>query len=713
MPCNSNQNTINVAIPPISPIGGFGLPFSPIQGPNLSFDLPADLLEDILGLTQKLGALFPSGVFKANPDFSMKTVLDFVANILSQLAPFLSLYNFIMAALNLFICIIEVLCAIPNPFAVAAKLKKLFANCLPPFIQLFPWLALIAMIIALLLLILALVEYIIATILAIVAALIKNLQVLADGLKLKDSQSTLAAAQKIASLLCFIQNILSIFVAIAAIISIIEALAAFAGGGICSDEDTDGCCAPSICPSFVKNTPDGVTVTNGSLIYYNDIKLNSATIFASLGIPGIENLLGNLPKPRDERWQLIDNAFLQAIYPISLIITPVFDPNGVLANSTGDGNIFWPDPLTFSSTDQLKKAPYTVDIRMRLDPNQFNAADIKGSRYIRIKDCIVVRKPYVGVLDQSNNIQFTNIGGTLNIEGGKVYEDDGITAYNINGQQATLNTFIHNNALTVSSGNALPIIDDAIKFDGIEFIWKPNAGALAGYNLVTVGCIPSLSIEKAVQNSIITAEGTASVLQKLPAGIMPDMLGAQACVQNALTDLRKDVSIVGAAKFQAATQSCLTTIQTQAQSIVCNAIIAAVSQFKSTIELDTDVQFTTRPIIASVTLKDPTGTVISGNIPASCIPTIISGLKGQVTLGKIDKFTYDGKQTFKAEITSEEVGVGELSVSFDGKIFNKVEAATVTTNSVISENLLPYTFVTGTSETQVRRDPSDVSNLEG
>lgn len=714
-PCSPNDNTINVIIPPTPPVPGFGIPFSPIQISLPNFDLPTDLLEDLLDLMNKLGALFPSGLFKANPNFSMKTVLDFIGNILSQLAPFLSFYNFIMAALNLFICIIEVLCAIPNPFAVASKLKKLFAHCLPDFLKLFPWLALIAMIIALLLLILALIEYIIATILAIIAALIKNLKILADGLKLKDAQSTLAAAQKIASLLCFIQNILAIFVAIAAIIAIIQALAAFAGGGICSDDDTEGCCAPSICPSFVKNTPDGIDVANGTMTYYNAIELNVATIFASLNIPGIENILGNLPKPREERWQLVDNDFLKATYPISLIITPVFDPNGVLANSSGNGNIFWPDPLSFTATDQTSKGPYLVDIRMQLDPKQFNSADVLGSRFMRIKDCIVVRKPYIGILNQDNNIIFSNFGGTLNVEGGKVYEDDGTTAYKINDVQATLNTFIHTDPLSVASGNDLPTVDDAITFTGIEFTWKPNSGALAGYNLVTVGCMPSLSIEKAVQNSIITAEGTASVLQKLPAGIMPDMIGAQVCVQNALADFRKDVSIAGAARFQAAAVSCLNKVQIQSQDIVCSAIIAATSQFKSTIEIDTDIQFTTRPIVATVVLKDPSGTVISGNIPASCLPSIINGdngLKGHVTLGTITDFSYDNSQSFKAQITSTEVGSGNLGVSFDGKVFNKVTEATATTNSVISENLLPYTFVSGTTEPAVRRDVGDVSETE-
>src|SRR4030067_1393771 len=153
-PCRASDSSMDVTASPPPNIPGIGSLFAPLQIPIPELDLPTDLLEDLLELMGKLGALFPSGLFKANPDFGMKNVLDFIANILSQLAPFLSFYNFIMAALNLIICIIEVLCAIPNPFAVAAKLKRLFAECLPPFLNLFPWLALLAMILALLLLIL-------------------------------------------------------------------------------------------------------------------------------------------------------------------------------------------------------------------------------------------------------------------------------------------------------------------------------------------------------------------------------------------------------------------------------------------------------------------------------------------------------------------------------------------------------------------------------
>lgn len=711
MPCSPSSNNINV--PSINPpsIPGFGFPFSSLQIPIPDLDLPTDLLEDILGLVNQLGALFPSGLFKPNPDFSMKTVLDFISNILSQIAPFLSFYQFILAALKFALCLLECICAIPNPFAVASKLKKLFSECLPPFIALFPWIALIAMIIAFLLLILALIEYIINLIISIIEALVKNLTVLAKGVTLQDAQSTLAAIQKIASLLCFIQNILAVLVAIAAIIAIIKALASFAGAGICDDSDSEGCCAPAICPDFVKNTPNGISVADGTLIYYNQIGPDIANMFSSLNIPGIENLLAGIGPIRKERWQLVDNHFEQATYPISQIITPVIDINEILSGNTG--NIFWPDPLEFAADSQKNKVPYTVDVRLEVNPTVFGIADTKGLRFFQIKDCLVVRKPYFGIINQDNLILLTNLGGTLNIEGGLVYEDDGKTPFKVNGKQATLNTFIHKSNTLAASANALPATDDAVVFANISFTWKPNSPCLAGYGLVTVGCMPGVSIEKAVQNAIINAEGIEPVLVKLNGKVAPDVEGTLACCQTALATFRNDVSAAGAGVFQASITSCLTNFQKETQDILCAAINAAISVFKSSASLDTDVQFTTRAIKTTVVLKDPTGTNISTNIPDDCASDISKKLKGDVTFGSITDFNYNKTDgNFTAEITSKIPGSGKLSITYDGKDFNTVTTGTGTTNSSINQLFLDYTFIDGISEPEVRRDETDTSNME-
>lgn len=697
-PCDPNSNSINITpAPPIS-IPGLGIPvLSPFQIDLPDFDLPTELIEDIVNLIKSLGALFPSGLFKPNPDFGMKNIMDAISQLLSQLAPFLQLYNFFMALLNMILCIIEVLCAIPDPFATAAKLQKLFAECLPPFINLFPFLALIAMIIALLLLILALIEYLIETILAVIEAIIRNITILTDGLQLSDAQAVLAAINKIASLLCFIENLLAILLAIAAILAVIESLAMFGGTEVCGEESE--CCDPVICPPWLKNNTE-IHVTQGKLTYNKQVGIDMAEVFAEVeGFPAEAAAIFNVPPTREERWQLQDLSTNPEV-PIKNIIQPMLPlfPD------------FWPDEMEFSSTTSPKRSPYTADIEITLNPTQFGHLDTSGKRKFIIKNCVTVRRPYLGTINYSNILFFDNLNGTLNVEGGLVFEEDGETPFMIGEEQATLNTFIHQE--DQKTINALT--DDTLTFD-IAFKWKPNHGALAGYNLTTIGCMPAVSLEKATQNAIILAEGTAAPAVKLPPvppgvkvpslGPLPNVAGTQECVVASINEFRADITRLNAANFQASALVCLQDLKDQTLSALCGALLVAVSIFKSTISLDTDLQFTTRPIQVSVVLKDSTGTSISTSIPNECAGDLADRLVGEVTLGQISKFNYDGTNQFIARITSDAPGDGELTVLFDNKVLSKIIPGNPTT---IDENILAYTFIDGAIDTPVRRDASDV-----
>lgn len=710
MPCSPSLNSINPpSFPPLPTPGGIS--FAPIQlggFPNIS--LPTDLLEDLLDLVNSLGLLFPSSTFKPNIDEFTKSILDAISNLLSQVAPFLSFYNFIMALLKLIVCIIEVLCAIPNPFKIAKAMVKLFKECLPPFMLLFPFLALIAMIIALLLLILALIEYIIATIIALIEDLIKNLTILGQGVTLQDPEATLAAIQKISNLLCIIQNILAIFVALGAIMAIIEALAKISGGTICDGDDPNGCCSPDVCPSFIKDGP--ITGLFGQLTYHNQVGLDLAS---ALGISAEIAALLKIAPTRSELWQFVDTSLI-ASHHFKEIITPIID----FSESPPVIATFWPEGLVFDATTAPNKFPYTVDMRILMNPIQFVTTDIKGSRYMRITNCGVVHRPYLGVLNFVNLLDpNSNQNGTLNLEGGLVFEDDGYTAYMINGMQATLNTFIHKAPITQ---NVPQTIEDGIFFNNIEFIFNPVYGTLMSYSLITAGCMPNLAIEKGIFNNILIAEDVRAVVDKLgprtagevvpSIGMLPNVAGTQNCVIDALTEFRKNVSITNAALFQASAVTCLNDLRNQTQSLICEAIIAAVSQFKSTMSLDADVQFTSRPIVVSVSLKDAGGTNIGLNIPANCVPEVENKLNGEVTFGKISSFKYDGHALFNADVTSDISGTGTVSVLFDNKIFNTVVQGVGATVTAINHNTLPYSFVNVGHEAAVRRDQTDVSEAK-
>src|SRR5690606_21996850 len=127
---------------------------------------------------------------------------DGIMKLLDQFLPFLMLYKFFLPLLNLIICIIEVLCSIPNPFKLIRAMRRLFRTCIPQFLNLFPVFALIIMIISLLLLLLALIQYILAQILKFIEAILRNINALFVAFSDGDENSILAITQKLGSLLC-------------------------------------------------------------------------------------------------------------------------------------------------------------------------------------------------------------------------------------------------------------------------------------------------------------------------------------------------------------------------------------------------------------------------------------------------------------------------------------------------------------------------------
>lgn len=723
MICSPSELSINPPVfPPVPNL--FGFPTSPFQISLPNITIPTGLIQDLLDLLNRFGTILPWG-FKPNIDEFTKTILDLLASLFNQIAPFLSFYSFIMALFNLILCIIEVLCAIPNPFAIASAMVKLFTQCLPPFINLFPFLALIAMIIALLLLLLALIEYIIAAIIAFIEALIANLIVLGEGFALQDAEATLAAINKIADIMCLIQNLMAIFVALGAILAIIQALALFAGGTVC--DDGAACCTPVVCPPFIKDGP--FSGTKGYLKYYSQIGADFDSIFANLDFPDgfSSSIFGSIPPVRRERWQFVDTDST-TIHQFKEIITPAVDltqfPPLVVSS-------FWPDGTTFDGYSEATKMPYNVDLRILINPSRFISTDIQGERYMRIKGCGVVHRPIIGLLNYQEQTDFLTlldpafINGTLDLVGGLVYEDDGTTPYNLlDGTQAKLDTFIHNPA---SNAIAPASSEDGIEFNDIEFTFTPNYGVLMQFMLITAGCLSEVSIEKTIFNSIIVSDDVRAVVQKLqpaPAGkkvpstgILPNVDGAQNCVLDALNSFKNNVSIENAATFKAAVETCLNDLKDQTLAVYCGAVRAAVSQFTSTFSLDTNVQFTTRAIDVNVVLRDPAGVNIALNMPQTC--DIAQFIKGVASLGTVSKFVYNPNGSFDADLRSLTAGSGILSVEFDNKVLSTITKRVPATSTepaiptTITEQELTYQFVEVVSEPAVRRDDIDVAGSRG
>ncbi len=355
MPCDPNDNSLNPgAHTPYPAIPGFGVPTAPIQLPFSDFNFPEGIPEDLEALVNALGLMFPSGLIKPNLDNFSKNILDAVVSLLNQIAPYLGLYKFFLAAFNLILCIIDVLCSLLNPWKLRSAIRRLFKRCLPDFLALFPYIALIPMIIAMLLLLIALIKYLIATITAYVEEIIANLQVLNDGARLNDAEATLAAARKIASLLCLIQNLFSVLIAFAAIMQIIQDLASVQGRSTCRSGGDSECCGDDVCPPWLRNNPDGIHAFTGRLIYFKQLDVDTNTLF-----PGIFAGALTFNAARAESWQFVNPATGQ-VYKISDIITEI------------GGNTFWPEGVSFNINSNIKQVPYFMDLRMFVNPAAFS-----------------------------------------------------------------------------------------------------------------------------------------------------------------------------------------------------------------------------------------------------------------------------------------------------------------------------------------------------
>lgn len=700
MPCSPNDNSLNPAFIPGIPIPGFGIPFSPLSVPLPDFTFPTGFPENILDLLNKFTALFPSIDFTPNLDDLTNSILKAISSVLSQIAPFIGLYKFFQAALNIILCIIEVLCTLPNPFRLVRAMTRLFKRCLPDFLNLFPWLALLAMLIALFLLILALIEYIINRLIAFFKEIIKNLLVVGEGLNLQNEDATIAAAQKIAQLLCLIDNLLAVLVAVAAILSVFEALAGIGGRTICGDTgsssgDDVGCCDSAVCPAFISNNESLIGVS-GELVYFKAILPDTS------GFPGFPS--SSLNPTREEKWQFVNQASNQQ-YKFKEIIDVVID-NGV---NPPTENTFFPDGQFYESTANVSKIPYSLTITINnFDPKVFQPLDTGGARTFIIKN-MIVNRPFVGIYDYDNQINTSfNDTGTLPISGGKVYEADGATAYLVNGVQATLETFIHSDPVIIASS----ISNDGYYKSDIQFDLNINHPILMNFGLITLGCIPSLAIERLIVNT--RAGIIDSVITQV--GPTPNITVAQDCAAKAMAQLRTNVSAQNVALAQLAITSCLSKYQQDAQTYVAKLIQSGASVFTSTATIDPSIQFITRKIKATVMLKDAGGTNICTNLPNVVSDVVAAQIQGSVTLGDITNFVYDGYTVFNADITSSAPGDGYLTVSFNNNTFNTVlNLSSDTTPSVIEEVKIPFTFIgTGvgadsTQEAMPRRDSSDAS----
>lgn len=690
MPCDPSNTTIT---PPPPPAGFGDLGLSPGQ-PDLPFDFSEVPLENLSEIFQALSMTLPGGQLKPglSENFS-KDIGDGVLSLLEKFMPFLYAYTFFMPVLNMILCILEILCAIPNPLKLRKAMIRLFRTCLPDLLALFPSTAVIPMLLSLLLLMLALIEYLIQQVLNIINTIINNIKILSKAQSRSDNDSVFAITKKIAQLLCILQNYFTIVSFIGVIIDIIKSLMKLSfkiPPCDSSSNSSDDCCNSEVCPSFIKNN-ETITGTAGSFQYLDELGIDSGLTFP----PGFAPFFSVI---RKESWQFYDASLSQALSFIN--ITSAFDL------PSGSSTVFFPAGVTYGASTFPKDVPYTIDFRFLYDPSFWGRTDPKGIRYLRIKNCIVIAPPTAGVLDYQNNL-VAPVNGTLNLIGGTTTEDDGTTIFSLDGDHpATLNEVFHR-----ATVNSSLFINDGYTVNNISYTFNINHDVLLKDGLITLGCMPDVSLNSAFVNATISnnVKVNTALLNNLE---LPDINQANACINSALSNLRANVTEASIATFQASVQACLDTLKNSSLNTINSVIDIGFSQYNSSFLLNPTVQFITRPVQISVSLKDGNNTSMTKNLPLSAATSIASKLQATASLGVIGEFIYDGTEVFVANITSTEAGDGTAKVSFGGKVFsiiNNLSDPNLTPS--ITEQIATYKFVNTpvADDGKPRRDESDVS----
>ncbi len=714
-PCNPSDLTVTVPQQPSAPaIPGFGSPFAP-KLPAFNLPFPTGFPEDMGDLLDALSFILPSGTMKPGvfPNFT-KDIFDGIMNLLDKFFPFLMLYKFFLPVLDLIICIIEVLCAIANPFKLISKLRRLFRKCIPAFLALFPVFALIVMLLSLLFLLLALVEYVISQIAKLVVLLLKNIRTITKALQKADQTTILGAIQKIGMIICAFQNLFVVLSIFKIIIDLIKDMVKVAfsippcddGNSIGADE---GCCTTDVCPSFIRNN-ETIVRSTGTLQYLKAISQDA----------GLNSLFETLPAGfltspiRNESWQFYDDQ--ATIQDAFINITHAYDL------PAGNDTVFFPTDATYTEATPYKQAAYTVDMKLLYNPILWGRFDdTRGTRYVNINNCIVKFAPTTNLKNFNNSVsQVTN--GVMTLTGGLAQELDGTTIY-VNGVPANLESFVHRDPVVSTAPTFPPPFNDGYDYTAVEYTFHINHEVLLQKALITLGCIPVVALDRTFINATFAGNAglNLTLLQNLLSGTngntFPDVTGAQNCLEASIAALRSNISNEGVAEFLARTTICLETLRSDTSSAIGTLLGIGFNPSQSNFTLTPTVQFTTAPIELRVNLNETNGLSLISNLPASLVDGIIGRITPSFNFGKLGKFRYDGT-SFVADLTSEVTGTGVMSMAFDNQQFNIVTVPNdLSVSPSVAIQTVAYQFIyvpTGSgsndSDGAPRRDETDVSH---
>jgi hypothetical protein len=656
MSCSTRDiNVTEGASTSLPNIPGFGVPISIQQPPN-SLQPPSGQPEDLNSLIQKISLQLPLTKQYPNlsPSFS-KDLSDAIYSLMEQSAPFLSSFKMLVVVMKLLEGILEVICALINPFTLFSAINKLFNEYLPEFLALYPATSMIATMLDILKIILALVDYILGNLTKLVNAIDKNLKMFARAVEKNDTQAIANISKKLTFLLCSFQNFLVAFSMLASIVQIIEDLINFGLKVPC--QSGSSCCTEDVCPAFLQ--AGGISGT-GALKYFNDVQSSNVS---SIYIPGYGSLTNNI---RNHMYQ---------VYDVSQ-----HDPYRFINMSNGQ-HIFFPTSNLYSATTPVIQAPYTMDIRLYYDPNIFGRTGT--ARYIRFKQCIVQTYAVNYIVNwDGSHTNFDN--GMLQIAGGLGYEDDGTTVLEsaTSSGQATLENFIYIQPTTIASSA------DEVVFNSFSYTLTPGYEVLFGQSIIAAGCLPAMQ----------PAKNAAAAQVNIPTPpVIPDLLSYQNILANEIDTLASNLNTDNLNTFNTNVTNTLNNLRSDVVNAMINGF--SVDRYKSYFTLTPDVQWTGYNIIVTIILNDSNGNSVATNLPTEVSNSIISKLKIYNTFGEHSSITYLSPN-FIADLSSLTGGEGNIKIAYDNVTFATITPSPTGEAPTIAENIQNYEFITNVEKEQ-------------
>lgn len=218
-----------------------------------------------------------------------------INSLMNILMPFISAYGLILPILGVIRGIIEIICAMMNPFAVIRAVIRLFKKWIPAFISLFPPLAGIIIIISTLKLIMAVTLYILTEVVPTIALIQANIESIKDAFNSKNEAKKEAGQEKIINVIILLLNKIGVMGVLLPLVKIISLLLRLVAGYPCSKKgskkangkrmditavpqnfsaiEDSSCCDEKVCPDVIINPPSNKDSGAGLLLpaFYGEL----------------------------------------------------------------------------------------------------------------------------------------------------------------------------------------------------------------------------------------------------------------------------------------------------------------------------------------------------------------------------------------------------------------------------------------------------------